>query len=407
MLRCGALAIEAHPVRGPAKGRGAGAWVCSWRIEYARMTCAPVDASDPPSASGMTNRPMMTCMRIRRGAAGSWAIAAVAIVVIGASGCDEEEAGIAVEQFPDRELDARCNFLVRCGFMPNLDFCLEANGTDPEAVQAVGAIAFERAEYDPGAAAHYVELLRTASCDLEELVARELDDAREAVFTGKVPEDDPCFADWECAGNAVCDRQECPGDQLCCTGRCVTKRVLTVGDDCPLEGNPDLLYTACEPTAYCEPPQDWEGEEPPLVGRCAPRVDNGMPCTSSAQCLEDQRCDVNGSNTCFKLSLTGEMCNPMLSEGSCLGLDRVCDTNLSTCVERPRPGEACVQGRCIQWAECRDDVCVARPGPGEPCGDGPPCLGRLQCRDGVCEGETIALVCVDGEDPPPPEDEGE
>ena len=330
-------------------------------------------------------------------------LALMGMSVSGFSGCDEEEAGVAAKDFTREELDARCDFLVRCGYMPSGDICRQSWGRDPQAVQAIGVLGFDRTEYDEQAAKAYFDLLATAECDLGEVQARELEEAKDSIFEGAVKEGDPCFADWECSGDAVCDRQDCPGNQLCCQGRCVATRELPVGRECPLPNNPEWLHTRCESTAWCQPPQDWMGEEPPLTGSCAPRVDNGMPCTDSDECLEDQRCDIGGMNTCFKLSLSGESCNPMLSEGSCLGLDQVCSPTESRCVTLPDPGQPCMQGRCIHYAQCVEEVCVARPALGEPCEGTPPCLGRLQCQDGVCQASSVSLVCVTGEDPPPPE----
>jgi ABC-type transport system involved in cytochrome c biogenesis ATPase subunit len=114
---------------------------------------------------------------------------------------------------------------------------------------------------------------------------------------------------------------------------------------------------------------------------------------------------LGGNNQCYKLSVAGDPCNPLLSQGSCVNFDDVCDPGSSTCAPAPGPGAPCVSDRCMRFAECVEGTCVARPRLGEPCDGSVQCLGELYCNNGFCEGTTVVFACLEGEDPPPPGDD--
>ncbi|MCA9648690.1 MAG: hypothetical protein H6712_31465 [Myxococcales bacterium] len=333
---------------------------------------------------------------------GTWRLG-VALLLGGllAPACDTtEEPTVDTADLRTEELDARCEYLVRCGFMPDRNTCMASELPDPGLVQALGGTSFDRVGYDAEAAAAYVDTLRNLSCDDTVENARTLLDAHAAIFGGRIEAGGACFADEECRGEAVCDRTACQGSgQICCTGQCVEIRYLSVGEACPLAQQGTRITSFCRDDAYCQAPPDDGSGNPPTQGTCHARVDNGLPCEQRDACLDGQRCNVGGSGNCYKLSASGEMCNPDLSQGSCLSLNEVCT---GTCVAAPGPGQACVQGECIGYAACVDDVCVAYPRQGEACDGGLPCLGNLDCRDGVCQADLTSVVCVDGTPPPPP-----
>lgn len=321
------------------------------------------------------------------------------------SGCEEDsEPGIDATEFAQAQREALCDYQVRCGFSSSRDACLDAVERDRGTIQAIGGIAIERVEYDPQAALAYVELLEEIGCEATIANRREVETAWAEVLVGTVAAGDGCFADAECAGEgAICDQTGCGGGQVCCEGTCAEVQTLSLGAACPLfPVDTDRLTAFCEDTAYCAPPADDGSGEPPTMGTCQPRGDNGAVCDRNEACLDGQRCD---SGSCFVLSAAGEQCNPTLSSGSCVDHNQVCDMGSSTCVDAPGNGEPCVFGRCMQYAVCVEEVCVARPGLGESCEGTPPCQGDLQCRDGVCEDEPVVFVCLEGEPPPPPEGE--
>ena len=316
------------------------------------------------------------------------------------SACDTtEEPEVESADLRGEELDARCEYLVRCGFMPDRDTCLASQDPDEGLVQAVGATSFDRVGYDTEAAAIWLDTLRNLSCENTVANARAIEDARAAVFAGRIETNGACFSDEECAGEAICERSACPGNQVCCTGECLPVRTLTVGETCPLPQDGVRMRAFCEDTAYCQVPPDDGSENPPTEGTCVARVDNGLPCDALGGCLDGQRCDLGGSGNCYRLSASGDMCNPDLQRGSCLSVNEVCN---GQCVAAPGPGEACVQGQCAGYATCMEDTCVALLRQGEACDGSVPCLGDLACRNDVCTPQDIVLVCVDGSPPPPP-----
>lgn len=335
------------------------------------------------------------------------------ILVLGlslAAACDTEDVPVvASADLREQELDARCEYLVRCGFMPDEDTCRASQAHDQSVVQALGGSSFGRAGYDEEAAAKWLDALRNLGCEATAENARIYAEARAPVFAGRVELGGSCFADDECVDGAVCDRAACPGDQLCCTGECVEQRVLGVGERCPLP-QPGVRITAvCADTSYCQLPPDDGSGMPPTEGTCQVRSDNGLPCDQVDGCLDGQRCDQGGSGNCYKLAATGESCNPSLQRGSCIGVNDVCSPESSQCVLAPGPGEPCVLGRCAGWATCQNDgmgteTCVALPRAGEACDGSLPCLGDLTCRDGTCQLRSTLLVCIEGDPPPPPAD---
>lgn len=336
----------------------------------------------------------------RRPPSSWWPALAILGCLLGPA-CDEAEAPqVQSADLRDDELDARCEYLVRCGFMPDRDTCFASQTYDAGVVQALGGTTFDRAGYDPELAATWLDTLRNLGCEATVENARLYADARAPVFAGRIESGGSCFADEECIGDAVCDRAACPQDQLCCTGECVGWRVLGVGERCPLPQDGVRITAACEDLAYCQVPPDDGSGMPPTQGTCVSRADNGLPCDAVDGCLDGQRCNIGGSNNCYQLSASGEMCNPGLQQGSCIAINEVCSPSSSECVSAPRPNEACVQGRCAPWALCQDDVCIARLRAGEACDGSIPCLGDLRCQDNVCRLASTLLVCIEG-DPPP------
>ena len=338
-------------------------------------------------------RPSLTIAR--------WALASVAAVALPACDSDTNEEQVG-RDFRADEIDARCEYLVRCGFYPDRDTCIVSEAPDQGLLQALGAEAFGRVEYDAEAIGTYIDTLRNLSCDATLAVATEIADARAAAFTGIIEPGGSCFADLECAGDAVCDRNGCDQGSLCCTGTCVEITSLGIGQTCPLTTDGPRITSFCGDDAFCQPPPDDGSGMPPASGTCTLRGTNGDPCDFTDGCGDGQRCDVNGSNTCYRLSASGDMCNPMLSQGSCIGINETCDPASSTCQLAPGPGSPCPDGRCADYAFCDDmGMCQARPGLGQSC-DAGPCLGDLFCRDNVCSRNETVLVCVEGQPPPPP-----
>jgi len=342
----------------------------------------------------------------------AWPLAA-AFVLVGA--CDtigKEEPKVESRDLVKEELDARCEYLVRCGFMPDDGTCKDVEREDQGLVQALGGSVFGTVDFNPEAAADWIDTLRNLSCLATDEVAQELADARFAVFGGQVEAGGECFADDECVEGHICDRNACPADRLCCTGSCVEFRILGEQAACQLPQDGVLITSRCSSEFWCRPPDvDPENppEMPPAEGVCTARVDNGQPCNANGECMDGLRCDTQDTQTCFKLSPHDAECNPMLATNPCLEVNDACDPGSSSCQIAPGPGEACPQGRCAGWALCSGQgdpenpaTCIALLNRGEACDGSLPCLGDLVCRDGLCSDLTTSLVCVEGEPPPEP-----
>ena len=330
-----------------------------------------------------------------------WGSLALLVTVAGCG--EEDDPGVEAIDYAQQERDAICDYRVRCGFSTDRDACLGSVERSRATIQAIGGIDSERVDYDRKAALAYVELLEEAGCEATIANGRALEAARAEVLQGSVAAGDSCFADTECAGErALCDQTGC-GGQICCEGTCAEIQTLSLGSACPLFPiDADRLTAFCEDTAYCAPPPDDGSGEPPAMGTCQPRADNGEPCDRNEACLDGQRCAMD---QCFVLSTAGQPCNPTLTTGSCVEANQVCDMASSTCVDAPGDGQPCVFGQCMPYASCVEDVCVRRPVQGESCEGTPPCQGDLQCRDNICALETVVFVCLEGEPPPPPEGE--
>lgn len=356
----------------------------------------------------------VTCPPLPRTRTHSAASALVA-AVLGLTACDmfgqDDEPTIDTRNLAADELEARCEFLARCGFMPDQDTCLDVEREDAGLLQALGGSAFGRVDFNPKAAAAWIDALRDLSCVATDEIARALADAREAVFKGTIEAGGACFADDECVSGNVCDRSACSGNQLCCTGECVPFRILAERDACPLDQDEGRITSRCDDTTYCQPTETAEGDPPPTHGTCVLRVENGLPCETDDACVDGQRCDTQDTRTCFKLSAHEAACNASLTTNPCLEVFDACDPGSSTCQIAPGPGDPCPQGACAGWARCEagdgEDpaTCVALARRGEAC-DVIPCLGDLVCRDATCQDLTTALVCLEGDPPPPPEMDG-
>ncbi|MBL4685336.1 MAG: hypothetical protein JKY37_12150 [Nannocystaceae bacterium] len=355
----------------------------------------------------------MTSLPLR---ARRWLAPALVATLVTAVGCDggDEQPKVESRDLAKDELDARCEYLARCGFMPDEATCKDVERPDQALVQALGGSVFGRVDFNPAAAAAWIETLRELSCIATNEVAQELASARIEVFGGTIKTGGSCFADDECVEGNVCDRTACSGQQLCCTGSCVEFEILAERAACPLPQDGARLTGRCDDITWCQPPPVEEGNEdqpPETQGTCVLKVENGLPCEASQACADGQRCDTQDSGTCFKLSPHDAACNPMLAANPCLEINDACDPGSSTCQIAPGPGEPCPQGRCAGWASCRGDdtenpdTCIPFARRGESC-ESIPCLGDLVCRDGLCADVTTSHICVEGDPPPPPEMDG-
>jgi hypothetical protein len=297
--------------------------------------------------------------------------------------CSEDEVAgpgpISLEAALGELGGARCEYLVRCGFAVDQPTCLDYQ-LDPGLLQLVADVGWGRVGYDSAAARTCVEQLRALSCDVLEADIDALEATCKAVFGAKVPESGECFLSAECLGDLECDFSGC--DQTCCPGVCMPPVPRApIGADCST--------TQCVKGAYCE--------QTDTAQTCAAQVDNGAPCSSQDACKDGARCDQDSSGDCYILSREGETCNPTLSSGGCLSPTNWCDPAQSKCVRLPGAGQPCAgdNGTCLPFATCNGTSCVVRPRDGEACVDGgPACLSGLQCGDdGLCPVRRHVAAC--------------
>lgn len=321
-----------------------------------------------------------------------------------AGGCGGDEttpppgsAPIPIESIRKEFEAARCEALVRCGSMPDAATCLAVSGSDQNVLQLLADVVYGTVVYDEAAARSCVNALKGASCDGLSSSLNAVTSACEGAFQGSVPEGGGCVTDQECQGKGRCDKNMCMGNGPCCIGVCVPEVPLVgLGGDC------SMPESFCVPQAYCD--NSGQGGGAPT---CATRNDNGQKCNQVDACLEGQRCDTNGDNTCYKLSAEGQQCNPTIATGSCLRVDNWCDTTEKKCVKLPGAGQPCadVNGslKCLDYAYCDEMAmtCKSKPREGEACMQGgPECLGALYCGQDpmtmmdVCLSPPPASVCV-------------
>lgn len=306
----------------------------------------------------------------------------------------EEGAGpIPIDSFASELEKARCEYAVRCGYMPDAKACGATSGTSQELLQLVADVVFGQVSFDANAARACVEAQRSRNCSSLPSAAKAVSDACAPVFKGSTPEDGGCLVNGECMSGLSCDLTMCQGNGACCLGKC-TKKPTTV----PLGG--DCSMNPCDSSGFCKVTDDGMGN---VTAVCEKRADNGQACTSIDGCLPGLRCNVSGDGNCYKLSDEGVGCNPNLQEGGCLREDNYCHPTDKKCVRLPGASQPCTeQMLCLPYATCSAGTCQTRPTEGQDCDPamGPQCLGDLTCQmddmlmKNLCKRTSLQEVCV-------------
>lgn len=262
---------------------------------------------------------------------------------------------------------ATCDWAVRCRHAPDRPTCERLlDPKDYDIRRTVDAIAAGRVRYDGVAAARCIAETREQFCLIGALTARS---CREAI-RGLVAEGGACSASRECAGDAACEIESCPGQ--CCQGRCGPPRDLARGSADFGEACQD--HADCRPEAYCETDR-----------RCTRYPDEeGQRCLFGCN-RGDLFCDID-TLTCMRFGAPGERCDPEGQEAPpCDPAWAVCD---GVCRPRPGVGERCDDGDrlCVPTTLCdlALEVCVPRREHGEPCDSSEQCRGECDLGAGVC-----------------------
>lgn len=289
----------------------------------------------------------------------------------------------ALEDLPDDIESTICKSAVDCRQFPDVQTCRDTTFIfDQGQIEGIQAdVDAGIVNYDADAAERCLDLFsQVINCELTlgGDLAKELNDACDAIFSGTVDEGGDCFEDEQCAGdNATCDGSTCPGQ----TGTCSAGQAVAdaeIGQDCT---NAD-----CVAGAYC----------PNATHTCAARVEAGGDCADLDACVEHTICDFDlqaGMGTCVAQVGEGETCDPMVLFGisNCLRTDNYCDATDNTCKARLDVGETCdpQASECVTYAFCDNGTCAQRPIENEACdaqNQGPrQCLGDLDCVNGTCQ----------------------
>ena len=270
-------------------------------------------------------------------------------------------------QFAARAPAATCDWAVRCGHAPDPATCERLlDPKDYDIRRTVDSLAAGRVAYDGVAAARCIAETREQFCLIGALAAQSCRDA----IRGLVPEGGECTASRECAGDAACVIESCPGQ--CCLGLCGPPRDFAFGS--ADFGEPCLDHGDCRPEAYCETDR-----------RCTP-----YPDAEGERCLfgcarGDLFCDL-ATLTCRRFGALGERCDPD-GQGAppCDPAWAACD---GVCRHRPGPGEPCddLDRLCVPTALCNLEtgLCEPRRAHGEPCDSTDQCRDQCDLAAQVC-----------------------
>lgn len=279
--------------------------------------------------------------------------------------------GLTVDTYYDAYSNARCDYFVRCGYLTDKTQCAEAYGADRGVAQGVASVVFGGLGFDAEKAKTCVDSFALALCNVPPTagVAESIDDACDAVFTGKGADGAACFNGVECQ-SGFCETMG--GGNQCNVGVCKDQPLIASGGDC-------TGGKACVETDFCDTEDG---------NVCKPRKGANEACSSPLSCIEGYVCDDQGGK-CFKASPSGASCNPTLVTTPCeQAASEYCHPDTKTCTKLPAVGEPCVasgpnMNGCSREGYCDNstgtNVCKKLPGEGEMCVGGNACLGTLQC----------------------------
>lgn len=308
------------------------------------------------------------------------------LFVVALPACDGSGGtGVPLRDLPTALDHANCEWMVGCGFWPDMDACMatifgtrDANLKTLQAAAEAGLLT-----YDGDAAEACLDRIAGTGCGYSGWTVDSQGTCR-GVFVGTVADGGACVDDEQCASEE-CDTAGC--SMACCTGTCVPAPApIAIGGDCSA---PDA---ECVTGAYCAFNSFGESV-------CAPTVPEGGACDDSSACDPGLAChdDPVVGSTCGARPAEGEVCDPA-GFVPCDRLDNYCDPTAMTCQRRKDAGEACVllgggDSSCALYALCVGGACVTKAVEGEPCAGDRNCLGLLQCNGGVCTAPPDEPAC--------------
>lgn len=325
----------------------------------------------------------------------------VGVLVLQACEGGARGGDIAYDELPAAEVDAICEYMVRCGMAASVPLCADVwdwllhGDPDLDAAVAGGSV-----KYDEDAAEACLEAIRGAACTsgfFQGVPSGACDD----VFKGTVADGGACWIDEQCVSQQ-CEAAGCA--EACCAGVCVAAPPPAAigqpcGDGCVEGAYCDALNDVCAALkgdgAACDGFDECAAGLGCLAGSCQKGPGEGEPCLEF-QCALPLACDP-GTITCKPLPGEGEAC--VAQANNCkIGLG--CDPATMTCVAPGGVGSACAgsffNSGCAGETYCAIDqggtsgTCQPLKADGAACVDEGECKSR-DCANGAC---TTPQVCV-------------
>ncbi|MGN6108684.1 MAG: hypothetical protein ACTHU0_26495 [Kofleriaceae bacterium] len=286
----------------------------------------------------------------------------LALALALAAGCGDNIPAIELADLHAESVAARCERLVRCGLLADLDVCT-AYFRVPDEAGLYAAIAAGKIRYDAASAQACQDALARLDCDETSRDARTTPEPCTRMLEGTIETGDECVFDAECRSGACNAPEVCPFD-TCCGGTCIPSAFAAPGEPCEADRD-------CVSEHFCGPDRTCHGLSTPGQScRRDAHCDHGLACIGATELQE---------GTCRKLPAIGESC-PYLR---CAELGATCNA-AQRCVPVGLPGAPCVaDSDCSPFTLCgTSGTCVDVPGRGMPCDFR--CAGEAWCSEGTC-----------------------
>jgi hypothetical protein len=286
------------------------------------------------------------------------------LLVLFVVGC----GGIDISEFQDETVDARCEYLARCGLFPTANACRDyyADRT-VQSTSVVAAVDAGKVKYDEDLAEECLDDLRDASCSQ----TAGLDSSCEDIFTGTIADGGMCAFDAECVSRR-CSVTDCA--EACCPGTCMPAR--------PTPKIGEMCTFVCVDGAYC-------GSD----SICHAVLAKGAACDDPFACGDGLYCSgltVMMAGTCTALPKTGEACTEQ-----CLEIGDYCD---GTCKKVGLDGAVCTSDeQCSRYYPCDDTGHCALPASEMGLPNGSTCSSSPQCESHYCGNDNKCAdlpVCI-------------
>jgi hypothetical protein len=301
---------------------------------------------------------------------------------------------IAFADFAQKQLDARCTRLVRCGAFESASACGAYFHLYPDQSLAA-AVAGGEIRYDGVAAAECVSALAAVTCDDTARAARVPPSACDQALVGEVKVGDACAFDLECASGRCTHPSPCD-PAACCAGSCTTVVPVAIGAACNVDGDcvggaycgTDLACHAlgrtgdsCLGDTQCD--YGFGCVTPTFPGTCQVLGAPSGPCPGN-RCADAGTVCVSGS--CIAAAFAGAAC-PTGTECSPF---EPCNTTSGQCASLPDINMQCT-GRCEGDAWCDTTLAQCEP----LLANGAACDTDHDCASGFCQMMVTFDQCED------------